>query len=311
MVPPEMRPDTEKHLRTVLEHGSHHALDLPLGPRFFDVHSALIPFGNQRFIQMILHDVTQRRQMLDELLKAERLAATGTFAAGVAHEVNNPLASISSLVQSLLSAENDQTRRTTLHTILSQITRISGTLKDLVNFARPSTVQRRAVHLNDIVIETLRLVTYNKRFNGIRLEPELALDLRPAFADDNEIQQVLLNLLFNAADASHREGSVIRIITENLGDRQNGGGVGRVAIRIIDHGVGIPPDNLNRVFDPFFTTKPAGSGVGLGLSLCQRIILANGGTIKVESEVGKGTTVSITLPSADIAGNSLAAANAQ
>ncbi len=311
MEPPEMRPDTEKHLRTVLERGSHHALDLPLGPRFFDVHSALIPFGNQRFIQMILHDVTQRRQMLDELLKSERLAATGTFAAGVAHEVNNPLASISSLVQSLLSGENDQTRRTTLHTILSQITRISGTLKDLVNFARPSTVQRQAVHLNDIVTETLRLVTYNKRFNGIRLEPELSSDLRPAIADDNEIQQVLLNLLFNAADASHREGSVIRIITENLPDRQNGGGVVRVAIRIIDNGVGIPPDDLNRVFDPFFTTKPAGSGVGLGLSLCQRIILANGGTIKVESEVGKGTTVSITLPSAEAAGSSLAAANTQ
>jgi signal transduction histidine kinase len=299
MVPPEMRPDTEKHLQTVVQQGTHWAFDLPLGPRFFDVHSALISFGHQRFIQMILHDVTQRRQMLDELLKAERLAATGTFAAGVAHEVNNPLASISSLVQSLLSGENDQNRQTTLHTILSQITRISGTLKDLVNFARPSTTQRKAVNLNDLITEALRLVTYNKRFRAIRIEPDLAADLRPVFADDNEIQQVLLNLLFNAADASNGDGSRIRVITENLPDQQNKGSARGVVLRIIDNGAGIPAENLNRVFDPFFTTKPAGSGVGLGLSLCQRIILSNRGSIRVESEVGKGTTVTIALPAAE------------
>src|SRR5262249_30808848 len=156
--------------------------------------------------QMILRDVTQRREMLDSLLKAERLAAAGTFAAGVAHEVNNPLASISSLVQSLLSGESDPQRRTAMHTILSQITRISGTLKDLVNFARPMTAERKPIDVNDLVSETLRLVSYNKRFNGIRVEPILAPDLHQAFADNNEIQQVLLNLLFNAADASPAEG---------------------------------------------------------------------------------------------------------
>jgi PAS domain S-box-containing protein len=295
-VPPEMQPLVAKHIDRVKRSGSDQALDLPIRGRFFDVNSAVIPHGNQQFIQMILHDVTQRHEMLDTLLKAERLAAAGTFASGVAHEVNNPLASISSLVQSLLNNETDIARRTALHTILSQITRISTTLKDLVNFARPSPGERKALDVNALIAETLRLVAYNKRFSGISIQPSLAADLRPAFADSNGIQQVLLNLLFNAADASQRDGGMIRIITENKRPSQNGDAGGRVVMRIIDNGVGIAPEYLERVFDPFFTTKPSGSGVGLGLSLCQSIILTNQGTIRIESQLGEGTTVTISLP---------------
>ena len=262
--------------------------------RSFDINSALITAGNGQFIQMILHDVTQRHEMLDTLLKAERLAAAGTFASGVAHEVNNPLASISSLVQSLVPDETDVERRGTLHTILSQITRISRTLKDLLNFARPAPGEHKPVALNELIAESLRLVAYNKRFAGIRIEPALTPDLRPVLADNNGIQQVLLNLVFNAADAVQmREGGEIRVNTEN---QCGADGTGRVLMRVIDNGVGIPPENLERVFEPFFTTKPAGAGAGLGLSLCQRIILNNHGTIRVESAVGRGTTVTICLP---------------
>jgi len=298
-VPPELRARVVDSLETVLRQGSAQSSEFPIGPLFFDVNIALITYGNKQFIQMILRDVTQRRDMLDSLIKAERLAAAGTFAAGVAHEVNNPLASISSLVQSILTGENDPQRRTTLHTILSQITRISSTLKDLVNFARPTTAQRKPVDVNGLIAETLRLISYNTRFSGIRVEPIVAPDLRRAFADDNEIQQVLLNLLFNAADASPAEGGVIKVITENQRAGQGADKSRRVVIKVVDNGIGIPREHLERVFDPFFTTKPAGAGVGLGLSLCQRMILSNQGTIRVDSEVGRGTAITITLAAAE------------
>jgi len=292
-VPPEIQHAVLEHLRTVVERGSDQVLDWPMDGKFLDVNSALISWGKRRSIQMILHDVTQRHEMLDSLLKAERLAAAGTFASGVAHEVNNPLASISSLVQSLLPGENDPQRLTALRTILSQITRIATTLKDLVNFARPAPPERKPLDLNEMVGETLRLVAYNRRFDRIRIEPSLAPDLNQPYTDHNGIQQVLLNLLFNAADATQNGNGVIRVITENARAQPSGG---RVLMRVVDNGCGIEPDNLERVFDPFFTTKPAGAGVGLGLSLCQSIVLTNQGTIRVESKVGHGTTVTICLP---------------
>jgi signal transduction histidine kinase len=293
----------------VIANGSDQVPDLPISGRYLDVHSALIPTGNRQFIQMILHDVTQRHEMLDTLLKAERLAAAGTFASGVAHEVNNPLASISSLVQSLLANEADRERLTALHTILSQISRIATTLKDLVNFARPAPAERKRLDLNDMISETLRLVAYSKRFGGIHIEPSLAHDLQPALADQNGIQQVLLNLLFNAADAAGREGGVIRVITQNQ-HSPHGDGACRVVMRVVDNGCGIAPENLERVFDPFFTTKAAGAGVGLGLSLCQNIVLTNRGTIRIESEIGRGTIVTISLPVfSEVAQIEVAAAN--
>jgi signal transduction histidine kinase len=291
--PPEMQPGVLQHVEQVIAVGSDRVLDLPISGRFFDVHSALISSGNRQFIQMILRDVTQRHEMLDELVKAERLAAAGTFASGVAHEVNNPLASISSLVQSLLPGEADAERALMLTTILSQITRIATTVKDLVNFGRPAPVERRALDLNDMIRETLRLVTYNRRFDGVVIEPALATDLTPTYADHNGIQQVILNILFNAADALQHQGGTIHVTTAN---QRGPSGEARVKMKIADSGCGIPAENLERVFDPFFTTKPAGAGVGMGLSLCQSIVLTNHGTIKVESREGSGTAVTICLP---------------
>ena len=293
LCPEEMRPVVIKYIDRVIARGSEQVLDLPLSGHYFDVHSALISSGKRQFIQMILREVTQRHEMLDTLVKAERLAAAGTFASGVAHEVNNPLASISSLVQALLPAEKDPDRQATLRTILSQINRIATTLKDLVNFGRPTPAERRPLDLNSVINESLRLVAYNRRFDGIRLEAVLAPNLARAFADHNGIQQVILNLLFNAVDAIKSDEGAIHITTANCCAAS---GEPRVMITVADNGCGIAAENLERVFDPFFTTKAAGSGVGLGLSLCQSIILANQGTIKVESRPGAGTKVVIYLP---------------
>lgn len=296
---PEMPAQADRHIEAVIANGFDQVFDLPLKGRYFDVNSAMITTDGQRFIHVILHDVTQRREMLEELLKAERLAAAGTFAAGVAHEVNNPLASICSLVQSLLAGETDPERRQALHTILSQITRISTTLKDLVNFARPSSAEKGVLDLNALVTDSVRLVAYNKRFDGITLDVQLGEGLSPAYADGNGIQQVLLNLLLNAVDAIKAPGGVIRVVTENLDVRHNGMSMRKVLIKVIDNGVGIAREHLERVFDPFFTTKQAGVGMGLGLSICQRIVLDNRGTIRVQSEVGKGTVITICLPAGE------------
>jgi signal transduction histidine kinase len=300
LCPVEMQPGVLKHIEQVIARGSDQVLDLPISGRFFDVHSAVISSGKRRFIQMILRDVTQRHEMLDTLVKAERLAAAGTFASGVAHEVNNPLASISSLVQALLPDEADPGRQTTLRTILSQITRIATTLKDLVNFGRPAPPERRPLDLNGVIGETLRLVAYNRRFDGIHIESALAPDLAPAFADQNGIQQVMLNLLFNAGDALQGGQGQIQITTKNCCAPS---GDPRVMMTLTDNGCGIAPENLERVFDPFFTTKPAGSGVGLGLSLCQSIVLSNHGTIKIESAPGCGTKATICLPATPLQPN--------
>jgi signal transduction histidine kinase len=244
LVPAEMRQAVFKHIGKVVTSGSDQALDLPIRGRYFDINSSLIKTGNGHFIQMILHDVTQRHEMLDTLLKAERLAAAGTFASGVAHEVNNPLASISSLVQSLLPDETNPERGSALRTILSQITRIATTLKDLVNFARPAPAERQCLDLNGMIGETLRLVSYNNRFTGIRIEPSLEAEVSPVYADLNGIQQVLLNLLLNATDAIHHENGVIQVITENR--LPPGDGASRVLMRVVDNGCGIAPENLER-----------------------------------------------------------------
>lgn len=217
-------------------------------------------------------DIARLKQINQAMMQTEKLATAGSLAASVAHEVNNPLASISSLVQSLLVNANDERERETLRLIISQITRISGVLRDLMDFARPKALEPRPTDLNQVLKKSIELASYDKRFKKLTVRTELQ-SLPTLQLDPDRMQQVFLNLLLNARDAiaDNAEDGEIIISTNAVN--------GEVMIEIADNGHGIPPEMLQRIFDPFFTTKPKGQGTGLGLAVCHSIVAAQGGQI--------------------------------
>ncbi len=232
-------------------------------------------------------DIARLKEINQAMISAEKLAMAGALATSVAHEVNNPLASISSLVQSLLGRESEERNRETLRLILGQITRISAVLRDLMDFARPKPPEPRPTEINQIIHKSLELALYDKRFRTLRVERLLDPTIPLLHLDSDRMQQVFLNLLLNARDAIVEGTGEIRI--ESRQDEK------RVLVEISDNGVGIPAENLGAIFDPFFTTKPRGQGTGLGLSVCQKIVTAHGGTITAASN-GKGSVFTLSFP---------------
>jgi signal transduction histidine kinase len=234
-------------------------------------------------------DITRLKEINQMMVRSEKLATAGSLATSVAHEVNNPLASISSLVQSLLTREDDERDRQTLRLILTQITRISGVLRDLMDFARPKASELRLTDLNQVIQKSLELASYDKRFKQLVVRTELEPSLPALPLDSDRMQQVFLNLLLNARDA--------------IGDREDRGEImvsttlseGEVKALIADNGVGIPVENLQRIFDPFFTTKVRGQGTGLGLAVCHSIVTAHGGRISATNRES-GTIFTVSFP---------------
>ncbi len=234
-------------------------------------------------------DIEQLGTINEGLVRTEKLATAGVLAAGVAHEVNNPLASISSLVQMLRARAASAEDRESLETILGEISRISAILRDLTEFARAPEPRRAPAEINPIVEACLRLVAVDRRFKRLRLEAALEPDLPSLLIDADQIQQVMLNLILNAGDATP-EGGRIRVAS------RFDPALGAVDVEVSDTGDGIPSEIQRRVFDPFFTTKPPGRGTGLGLSVCYGIVSAHGGEIEIESVPEVGTTVRVRLP---------------
>jgi signal transduction histidine kinase len=236
-------------------------------------------------------DIARLKEINQGLIRTEKLATAGTLATGVAHEVNNPLASISSLVQSLQARAQDERDRETLRVILTQITRITGVLRSLMDFARPQTLTRTATDLNHVLAKTIELARFDKRFKQLHVQSELSSNLPLLQIDSDQMQQVFLNVLLNARDAideaGHNDAGEIKIATRRIEHE--------VLVEIADNGSGIAPEHLARIFDPFFSTKPSGKGTGLGLAVSHSIIAAHGGRIAITPQA-QGTTVTIAFP---------------
>lgn len=233
-------------------------------------------------------DIERLQSLNERLARAERLAAMGTLAAGVAHEVNNPLASISSLVQMIRESDwiDDETRER-LDLILTQIRRISRVTKDLTDFARIRPATRQKTNLNQVIKSALRLAGFDSGFQKLDVSFETDETIGLIEADPDQLQQVFLNLFLNARDAMPQGGRLsIKIFDD--GDF--------VCVRIEDTGTGMEETEIRQVFDPFFTTKPPGRGTGLGLSVCYGIISAHGGRIEVESKKSAGSVFTVRLP---------------
>lgn len=232
-------------------------------------------------------DIESLRRMNDQLVRADKLAAMGTLAAGVAHEVNNPLASISSLIQMMRSQNGSADLHERLDLIQDQIQRITRVTRDLTDFARARPAAKSTVTINEIIDAALRLAGFDTTFQRLTLIKDLAEGLPAIVADADQLQQVFLNILLNARDAMP-DGGELSIITREIGDE--------ILIEISDTGSGIEPRASKQIFDPFFTTKPAGKGTGLGLAVCYGIVTAHGGRLEFRENIPAGATFVVSLP---------------
>src|SRR5215471_13127758 len=235
-----------------------------------------------------IEDVTERVSLEEQLQQSDKLSSIGLLAAGVAHEVNTPLAGISSYSQMLMQQipDNDP-RRQLLEKIHRQTSRASSIVNNLLNFSRVTEARYAPVDLNRVIDDTIQLLEAQLRNTEIEVVRSYADELPPAFGDGPKLQQVLMNLILNARDAMP-QGGRLEISTEADEDS--------AVIEVHDTGLGIAPEHLSKIYDPFFTTKQIGKGTGLGLAVSYGIIRDHGGHINVESKLGEGTRFQITLP---------------
>lgn len=230
----------------------------------------------------------EKIQFQSQLAEYEKYAALARLALGAAHEINNPLLGILSHLELELKAASDPEQRTEIEQCIAGAKRISATLRGLVNYARPGPLVLSKISLHRLVMDTLSFLEGQPMLRDKHLENQVPADLPHIRADANQLSQVLMNLLLNAAEATP-EGGSITISASKLTY------VDSIEIRVSDTGCGIPPDILPHVFEPFFTTK-RGKGTGLGLSISQAYVRSHSGEIRADSVLNHGTTITITLP---------------
>jgi len=262
-------------------------------------------------VEAVVRDVGERRRLdnqsrdiQSELLQAEKMAALGHTISGVAHELNNPLATILSWAERLSAQPLDEKTRRGLAVILGESERAARIVRNLLTFARKRQSTRGLVDVNQIVRETMALRAYEQRVSNITSIEALASGLPPVFADGHQIKQVLLNLMINAEQAmltSHGRGT---LVIRTWHDQEKG----CVMIEINDDGPGVPLEVQSRIFDPFFTTKEVGKGTGLGLSVAYALVKEHAGRIWLRSEAS-GTSFYVELPVTVRAGDAAPATN--
>jgi two-component system NtrC family sensor kinase len=257
--------------------------------------------GKASGIHCIARNLTERRRLEEQLIHAEKLSAIGQLVAGVAHELNNPLTSISGYTQLMLrDTELRDDVRSDLKHINIQAERAARIVQNLLVFAREHKPERRMVNMNEEFRNTLSLRAYQLRVDNITVVNAMDSALPQTVADPFQLQQVMLNLINNAHQAMTERGGpgtlTLRTFVSTLPAGDAAVTPPMVILSVGDTGVGIPARDLNRIFDPFYTTKPVGQGTGLGLSICFGIVQEHGGRIWAESEEGVGTTVYVALP---------------
>jgi signal transduction histidine kinase len=251
-------------------------------------------------MEALVRDVSERKKLDDEtrdiyhqLLQAEKMAALGQTISGVAHELNNPLATILSWAERLSQRPGlDDPVRRGLETILGESERAARIVRNLLTFARKRQTTRAMVDVNQVVRETLALRAYEQRVSNISVIDALAAGLPQVFADGYQLQQVLLNLVINAEQAmlSANGRGILVVRTWHDAEQES------VILEINDDGPGIPDELKPKIFDPFFTTKEVGQGTGLGLTVAYAIVQEHGGRIRLESRAGVGASFYVAMP---------------
>lgn len=257
----------------------------------WEVYTYPVPDRSQKTFQVILleRDITEKRQLENILTQSEKLAALGQLAAGIAHEINNPLTAIIANAQILhrsLPVDNDLQESVDL--ISRAGARAVQVVRNLLDFARKEEYHLSVTNLNDNLNRALELVQHELLSRGIDLTFDPDPELPPILASQDHMQSVWLNLLLNAIDSLDKSPATIKVTTRKTSSH--------IVVAVTDNGKGIPIERLGRIFEPFYTTKAPGRGTGLGLSVSHRIIKQHGGTIQVDSQVGAGSVFTVTLP---------------
>jgi len=254
----------------------------------FSATSLVDKIGNTRGKLIIIDNITDRVRLEDQLVQNDKLTSIGLLAAGVAHEVNTPLAVISSYSQMLRKAISpEDSRYKLLEKITKQTFRASEIVNNLLNFSRTNATEFTDVDVHQVIRDTIALLEHQLKSARIRVEQDFRAEWPMTFGNAGKLQQVFLNLIVNARDAMP-EGGELRIITDTLNSK--------IEIIVQDNGTGISRENITKIYDPFFTTKGPGKGTGLGLSVSYGIVQEHGGSVSVESKPGAGTSFRLELP---------------